>query len=217
MPDLFDSVQPASFKSKLQSAVQRLATSNIFIGTSSWKYSGWTGLIYDEQRYHYRGKFAETRFERDCLAEYAETFKTVCVDAAYYQFPSAKYLTGLVQKVPDDFLFTFKVTDDITLKRFTNLPRFGIKAGKPNDNFLNAELFINAFLKPCEPFRSTTANLVQIDSRNEPDPTDAARLLLDHDLRGNPLLQEIHMRDDTNGFIFLPQRFQRRDRQVQRV
>ena len=108
MPDLFDSVQPASFKSKLQSAVQRLATSNIFIGTSSWKYSGWTGLIYDEQRYHYRGKFAETRFERDCLTEYAEVFKTVCVDAAYYQFPSAKYLTGLVQKVPDDFLFTFK-------------------------------------------------------------------------------------------------------------
>ena len=128
MADLFPDAQ-TSFKSKLQSAVQRLATSNIFIGTSSWKYPGWTGQIYDEQRYHYRGKFAETRFERDCLTEYAETFKTVCVDAAYYQFPSEKYLDGLVQKVPDDFLFTFKVTDDITLKRFTNLPRFGIKAG----------------------------------------------------------------------------------------
>ena len=25
-----------------------------------------------------------------------------------WEFPSAKYLTGLVQKVPDDFLFTFK-------------------------------------------------------------------------------------------------------------
>ena len=154
MPDLFDFVQPANFRSKLQSAVQRLASSNIFVGTSSWKYSGWTGQIYDEQRYHYRGKFAETRFERDCLTEYAETFKTVCVDAAYYQFPSTKYLDGLMTKVPTDFLFTFKVTDDITLKRFTNLPRFGIKAGKPNDNFLNAELFINAFLKPCEPFRA---------------------------------------------------------------
>ena len=44
-------------------------------------------VIYDEQRYNYRGKFAETRFERDCLVEYAEVFKTVCVDAAYYQFP----------------------------------------------------------------------------------------------------------------------------------
>ena len=54
-----------SLRSELQSAVQRLATSNIFIGTSSWKYQGWCGLIYDEQRYHYRGKFAETRFERD--------------------------------------------------------------------------------------------------------------------------------------------------------
>ena len=159
MADLFPDAQ-TSFKAKLQSAVQRLAASNIYIGTSSWKYSGWCGRIYDEQRYHYRGKFAETRFERDCLAEYAETFKTVCVDAAYYQFPSEKYLDGLVQKVPDDFLFTFKVTDDITLKRFTNLPRFGIKAGKPNDNFLNAELFANAFLKPCEPFRSNIGLLM---------------------------------------------------------
>lgn len=33
MSDLFDSAQPASLKSKLQSAVQRLAASNIFIGT----------------------------------------------------------------------------------------------------------------------------------------------------------------------------------------
>ena len=160
MPDLFDSVQPASFKSRLQSAVQRLASSNIFVGTSSWKYEGWCGQIYDEQRYHYRGKFAETRFKRDCLTEYAEVFKTVCVDAAYYQFPSAKYLSGLVEKVPGDFLFTFKVTDDITLKRFTNLPRFGVKAGKPNDNFLNSELFNNAFLKPCEPFRNQVGLLI---------------------------------------------------------
>ncbi|MEY4199471.1 MAG: hypothetical protein RLZZ265_1211 [Verrucomicrobiota bacterium] len=159
MPDLFQNDQ-TSFKSKLLSAVQRLAASNIFIGTSSWKYPGWTGLIYDEQRYVYRGKFAETRFDRDCLTEYAEVFKTVCVDAAYYQFPSEKYLSGLVSKVPADFLFTFKVTDDITLKRFTNLPRFGIKAGRPNSNFLNAELFVNAFLRPCEPFRNNVGLLM---------------------------------------------------------
>ncbi|NBU10829.1 MAG: DUF72 domain-containing protein [Proteobacteria bacterium] len=148
------------FRQQLQTAVQRLAASNIFVGTSSWKYSGWCGQIYDEQCYSYRGKFAETRFERDCLTEYAEVFKTVCVDAAYYQFPSAKYLSGLVEKVPGDFLFTFKVTDDITLKRFTNLPRFGMKAGKPNENFLNAELFVNAFLKPCEPFRNNVGLLM---------------------------------------------------------
>ncbi|MEQ2005972.1 MAG: DUF72 domain-containing protein [Limisphaerales bacterium] len=137
-----------------------LAAKGIYVGTSSWKYPGWVGLRYDEQRYLYRRKFAETRFERDCLTEYAEVFKTVCVDAAYYQFPSEKYLAGLVGKVPADFLFTFKVTDDITLKQFPNLPRFGIKAGKPNPNFLNADLFERAFLKSCEPFRKHVGLLI---------------------------------------------------------
>ncbi len=113
MADLFPD-QQLSFKAKLQAAVQSLAAEGIFIGTSSWKYAGWTGLIYDEQRYRYRGKFAEARFERTCLAEYAEVFKTVCVDAAYYQCPSEKYVAGLAAQVPDDFRFTFKVTDDST-------------------------------------------------------------------------------------------------------
>ena len=167
MPDLFPAANN-SFKSSLRKAVEHLAVNGIFIGTSSWKYRGWCGLLYDEQRYCYRGKFAESRFERDCLAEYAEVFKTVCVDAAYYQFPSKKYLEGLVAKVPADFQFGFKVTDDITLKRFTNLPRFGIKAGKPNNHFLDAELFINAFLKPCEPFRQNIGLLIFEFSRFYP-------------------------------------------------
>jgi hypothetical protein len=45
---------------------------------------GRLGQIYTPARYEYRGKVAKTRFERDCLAEYAEVFKTMCVDAAYY-------------------------------------------------------------------------------------------------------------------------------------
>jgi uncharacterized protein YecE (DUF72 family) len=149
----FDRVQ-------IKAHLARLAGNGVFIGTSSWKYSGWCGLLYEQERYFYRNKFAQTRFERDCLREYAETFKTVCVDAAYYKFPDEKYLTGLVSQVPEDFQFTLKVTDDITIKRFPNLPRFGIRAGKPNENFLNADLFANAFLKPCEPFRQNIGLLM---------------------------------------------------------
>ena len=59
-----------------------LAAQGVFIGTSSWKYQGWVGQIYNRARYEYRGKFAQTRFNRECLAEYAEVFKTVSVDAA---------------------------------------------------------------------------------------------------------------------------------------
>ena len=93
----------------------------------------------------YRGKFAESWFEKNCLSEYAEVFKTVCVDAGYYGFPDQRYVEGLVSQVPSDFLFTFKITDDITIKKFTNLPRYGLKAGKLNQNFLNADLFGSSF------------------------------------------------------------------------
>jgi uncharacterized protein YecE (DUF72 family) len=41
-------------------------------------------------------------------------FKTVCVGAAFFTFPSEKYLEGLVARVPSDFQFGFKVTDEIT-------------------------------------------------------------------------------------------------------
>ena len=73
-----------------------------------------------------------------------------------------------MSKVPVDFKFGFKVTDDITLKRFTNLPRFGIKAGKPNNHFLDADLFIRAFLQPCEPFRQNIGLLIFEFSRFYP-------------------------------------------------
>ena len=86
-----------------------LASKGVFIGTSSWKYDGWFGQLYSPARYEYRGKVAKTRFERDCLSEYAEVFKTVCVDAAYYNFPSREYLQRLADQVPDDFRFGLKV------------------------------------------------------------------------------------------------------------
>jgi uncharacterized protein YecE (DUF72 family) len=60
-----------------------LAVQGVYVGTSSWKYPGWRRTIYDRARYEHQGKFAETRFKRECRREYAEVFKTVCVDAAY--------------------------------------------------------------------------------------------------------------------------------------
>ena len=155
--------------------VAKLASAGVFIGTSSWKYEGWRGMLYDESRYVYRGKFAASRFEKNCLAEYAEVFKTVCVDGAYYRFPDEKYLTGLVAQVPADFLFAFKVTDAITLRRFSNLPRFGARAGKPNEHFLDAGLFANAFLKPCEPFRKNIGLLMFEFSRFYPSDYELGR------------------------------------------
>jgi uncharacterized protein YecE (DUF72 family) len=162
-------------REELKQRVADLAVQGVFIGTSSWKYPGWCGMLYDRTRYEWRSKFAESRFKRNCLAEYAEVFKTVCVDAAYYTFPGQKYLEGMAGQVPEDFRFGFKVTDAITLKKFPNLDRFGQLAGKPNQNFLNAGLFAQAFLRSCESIRSKVGLLMFEFSRFWPSDYEHGR------------------------------------------
>ena len=132
---------------------QRLATAaaqGVYLGTSSWKYPGWLGTVYDEQRYLGRGgKVSEALLDRTCLTEYAMLFPTVCVDAAYYRFPVVDELLAMAGQVPEGFKFTFKVTDAITIKRYPSLPKHGTKAGTGNPHFLDANLFREAFLRPC--------------------------------------------------------------------
>jgi len=140
-------------RDRMQARAAALAGQGVYLGTSSWKYPGWLGQLYRPDRYEYRGKVARTRFDRDCLGEYAEVFKTVCVDAAYYTFPSRQHLVRMAEQVPADFRFGFKVTDTITIKRYPSLSRFGDLAGKANEQFLNADLFATAFLQPCEAIR----------------------------------------------------------------
>jgi len=147
-------------RATLHDDLAALVAEGVYLGTSSWKYDGWLGTLYDEARYVWRGRFAQSRFERDCLTEYAEMFKTVSVDATYYSLPSRKFLDGLASQVPDDFRFGFKVTDAITVKRTPNLPRFREQAGKVNPRFLDPEVFASGFLRPMEGIRGKVGVLM---------------------------------------------------------
>jgi uncharacterized protein YecE (DUF72 family) len=162
-------------REQMKKKAAALAARGVFVGTSSWKYEGWFDQLYTPKRYEYRGKVAQTRFERDCLSEYAEVFKTVSVDAAYYTFPRPEYLQKLADAVPDDFRFGLKVTDTVTIKKFPNLDRFGAKAGQPNRDFLNADLFATAFLKPCETIREQIGVLMFEFSRFWPTDYEHGR------------------------------------------
>lgn len=155
-------------RDELTQMAARLASQGVFLGTSSWKYPGWLGQLYTPSRYEYRGRVAQSRFERDCLREYAEVFPTVCVDAAYYTFPTERYLVSLAEQVPAHFRFGFKVTDEITVKRFPRLERFGPRAGLPNEHFLDANLFREAFLQPLEAIRPQVGILMLEFSRFHP-------------------------------------------------
>ena len=141
---------------KLRSAVSE----NIYIGGSSWKYEGWLGQVYTRGRYLSRGRFSKRLFESECLREYAETFPTVCGDFAFYQFPTEDFWRKLFRQAPESFRFAFKVPEQITCQVFPRHARYGARAGKPNEAFLDAGALEHMFLRPLLPYREKTAPLI---------------------------------------------------------
>jgi uncharacterized protein YecE (DUF72 family) len=145
---------------RLGPRLRDLAARGAWFGTSSWKYEGWLGAIYDPDRYQARGKFSRKRFEEGCLAEFARAFPAVCGDFAYYQFPSPEYWRRLFDPTPDDFRFAFKVPEEITVPRWPSHARYGPRAGQPNEAFLRADVFRTLFARRLEPYRDRVAALI---------------------------------------------------------
>src|SRR5262245_48130264 len=102
-------------RDRMKRASAFLASKGIYIGTSSWNYEGWMNQLYTKSRYAKQGKDAgqgmfalgfeqapekidAELFEANCLAEYAEVFKTVGVDSTYYKFPLAEKLRAMADQ-----------------------------------------------------------------------------------------------------------------------
>ncbi len=145
---------------KLAPKLRDLAQRQILLGTSSWKYEGWVGSIYSRHRYETRGRFSMARFNADCLREYAQTFPVVCGDFSFYQFPTVRFWNHLFQETPKTLNFAFKVPEDITAQTWPQHPRYGTRAGRPNEQFLNAQLFNQAFVEPLRIHRSRVCVLI---------------------------------------------------------
>jgi len=143
-PDQAPKTEPvlSAYVEKNGERLHRWAERGIYFGSSSWKYPGWKGQVYNLR---YPSKKA---FDRECLAEYARLFPTVCADFALYDFPSPEQMHSMAEQTPEGFTVSLKVTDRITVRRYPNLARHGPMAGKENPDFLNLELFEEAFLEP---------------------------------------------------------------------
>lgn len=128
----------------------RLAAQGIYLGTSSWKYRGWEGMIYQG------GYASEAQFQRASLREYTSYFPCVGVDFTYFTWPLAEMMSYLVESTPENFRLCPKVTKRITMASFPNLPAYGKWAGKENPDYLDAGLFRQQF---CEPVRRLQGRL----------------------------------------------------------
>jgi uncharacterized protein YecE (DUF72 family) len=148
---LFD--EPSKFdRAGLRARLEALAREGIWIGTSSWKYEGWLGQIYDRERYVSRGKFSKKRFEAECLAEYAETFPVVCGDFSFYQFPQPESWRKLFATAPAALRVALKAPEEVTCERFPKHARYGPRAGTINAAYLNADALKALFLEPLAPY-----------------------------------------------------------------
>jgi len=105
------------------------------LGTCSWKYDSWIGLVYSESK------------NKHYLNEYSKKFDTVEIDQWFWSlFPPAKVILpnkNLAEEyknsVPEDFLFTIKVPNSITLTHFYKNSKEDEL--KPNPFFLSVDLF----------------------------------------------------------------------------
>jgi uncharacterized protein YecE (DUF72 family) len=110
------------------------------IGTCSWKYDSWKGLVYDPDR-TYRAD--------DYLADYARRYSTVEIDQWFWSlFPTGVRLPDpavarrYAESVPDDFVFTVKAPNALTLTHhYARQPKGAEEfANRPNAEFLSHAL-----------------------------------------------------------------------------
>ena len=100
------------------------------LGTSSWSFPGWQGLVYDRAA-------TEATLSRHGLAAYARhpLFRAVGLDRSYYQPLSARIYAHYAAQVPGDFRFLVKMERRLTLP--------------DGDLFLNAEAARQWVLDPA--------------------------------------------------------------------
>lgn len=120
------------------------------IGTCSWKYDSWKGLVYEQGR-RYRSD--------DYLADYARSFDSVEVDQWFWslfpgqvRLPEPRTVRLYEKSVPAGFSFTVKAPNALTLTHFyaKQPPGSAAVAGQPNPHFLDQAL-LREFLDRLSP------------------------------------------------------------------
>jgi uncharacterized protein YecE (DUF72 family) len=119
----------------------------IRFGTCSWKYDSWQGLVYSD------------RAKENYLLEYSKKYDTVEIDQWFWSLfgidkvslPQPNVVEEYTNSVPDDFRFTIKIPNSITLTHFYR--KVKTHPLEVNPYFLSTELF-ESFLNSLKPMHS---------------------------------------------------------------
>ena len=120
--------------------------STVRLGTSSWSFPGWTGLVYGPRDGRPE---TESRLAKLGLAAYARhpLFRTVSLDRTFYAPIPADAYAAYASQVPEDFRFVVKAPQAFT-DPVIRRPGSGM-ASRDNRSFLDAAAAIETFVKPA--------------------------------------------------------------------
>jgi len=115
----------------------------IFLGTSSWTFPGWAGLVFDRE-------VAQAKLTHEGLAAYAQhpILRTVGIDRTFYGPVETATFAEWAGSVPEGFRFLVKAHEFCTLARFPQHARYGARRGLPNDAFLDPAYAAEAVVAP---------------------------------------------------------------------
>jgi uncharacterized protein YecE (DUF72 family) len=107
----------------------------IRLGTSSWTFPGWRGIVWE-------GAPAQGDLVQAGLGAYARhpLFRTVGIDRSYYGPLSREELAAYAAQLPEGFYCVSKIWDEATTFAFPAHPRFGARAGTLNPRFFDAAM-----------------------------------------------------------------------------
>lgn len=109
------------------------------MGTSSWSFPGWRGIVYPRAA-------SASELAREGLRDYARhpLLRTVGIDRTYYAPVAVDEWKRYASQLPSDFLCCIKAPATVTSFTVT-----GAGTPIPNPDFLNAERFVEDLIDPC--------------------------------------------------------------------
>jgi uncharacterized protein YecE (DUF72 family) len=133
-------IEPAQFSDDLLRLGRHLPP-EVHLGTSSWSFPGWRGLVYG-------GDYTERQLARFGLAAYGQhpVLRAVGIDRGYYQPLTVAECARYAQQVPPAFRFLVKAP-----ARITDAVVRGEGGADDSDNpdFLDAEQAAEQFVRPA--------------------------------------------------------------------
>jgi len=158
-------------------------------GTCSWKYDSWKGIVYTESN------------PKNYLREYSKKINSVEIDQWFWSLflpakvvlPQNRVVEEYHKSVPEDFLFTIKVPNSLTLTHFYKESKD--EQLKANPFFLSKELFYQ-FLESIEPIKNQVGCLIfQFEYLNKQKMSSFAEL----QFRLNDFFKNLNKKSPTIG------------------